>query len=348
MVNRDEQFMQRAIELAARGLGAVSPNPLVGCVVVHDDKIISEGWHKEFGGPHAEVHALNGVSDSSRLAASTVYVNLEPCSHFGKTPPCADLLVEKKVNRVVIAIRDPNPLVSGKGIARLRAAGIEITERVLEKEGTWLNRRFFAFMKERIPYVILKWAESADGIMAPDKERPVWISNERSRQRVHQWRSQEDAILVGAGTAEKDNPRLNVRDWSGRHPLRIVMDPALRLPDSLHVFDMSQPTLRYNRVKDDKKPNLTMVRLNDEDMIPGMLHDLHARNIGSLIVEGGPKTLAGFIAAGWWHEARIFRSTTSLGKGTASPLINGEKVWEDESTGDRLSVSINPLRVRTG
>lgn len=339
--------MLRAIELAGLGLGSVSPNPLVGCVVVHEDRIIGEGWHQKFGGPHAEVNALNNA-DVSFLSKATVYVNLEPCSHFGKTPPCADLLVEKKVKRVVIANRDPNPLVAGKGMARLREAGIDISEGVLLQQGRWLNRRFFAFMEEKIPYIILKWAESADGMMATEDSQPVWISNEHSRQRVHQWRSQEDAVLVGAGTAAKDNPRLNVRDWSGRNPVRIVLDPSLRLPDQLHVFDKSQATLRYNRQKDAEEPNLATIRLMNGEMIPDLLKDLHRRSIASVIVEGGPQTLSAFIDGGWWHEARVFKSAAVLGKGRLSPQVQGNVIAEDSNTVDRLTVWVNPARVKTG
>lgn len=338
--------MRRAIELAGLGLGEVSPNPLVGCVVVHDDQIIGEGWHRKFGGPHAEVNALNDVSDASKLLSATVYVNLEPCSHFGKTPPCADLLVEKNVKRVVIANRDTNSLVAGQGIAKLLSAGIEVTENVLHKEAHWLNRRFFANQSEGIPYVILKWAESDDGRMSGPGPQQKWISNPYSRQRVHQWRAQEDAVLIGSRTAELDNPVLNVRDWSGRNPVRVVLDPSLRLPDTLHVFDQSQATVRYNLLRDQRRPNLDLVKVDGKDIIPAVLKDLLDRNIGSVIVEGGAQTLAHCISGGWWHEARILRSSKAIGEGIKAPLIQGDRVEEDDISGDHLSVLTNPKRFR--
>ncbi len=339
--------MRRAMELAGLGLGSVSPNPLVGCVIVHNERIIGEGWHKKFGEPHAEVNAVSSVVDATHLPASTVYVNLEPCAHFGKTPPCADLLIEKKVRRVVISGRDPNPLVAGKGIERMRTAGIEIVEGVLGREGHWLNRRFFVWMEQNIPYVILKWAESADRKMAiPSKQ--LWISNAHSRQRVHQWRTQEDAVLVGSRTAETDNPRLNVRDWTGKNPVRIVIDPSMRLHDSLRLFDGSQLTLRYNKTISESQPNIEKVNVGGEDLIHSILKDLYNRKIGSIIVEGGAETLARFINAGYWHEARVFQSGKTLGDGVAAPGISGKVVSEDDSTGDLLTVMINPQLVKTG
>lgn len=338
--------MRRAMELAKLGLGNVSPNPLVGCVIAADGRIIGEGWHQQFGGPHAEVNALQSVTDTTLLQKATVYVNLEPCSHFGKTPPCADKLVQTGVQRVVIANRDTNPLVGGKGIEKLRAAGIEVTEGVLKEEGLQLNRRFFARIEQGIPYIILKWAESADGFMATKEKKPTWISNEYSRQRVHQWRSEEDAVLVGTSTAEVDNPELNVRHWTGRNPQRVVIDKSLRLSTSLRLFDQSQPTLCYNLQRDEAQNNLTFVKLNEKNFLSDLLHDLSNRNIGSVIVEGGAQTLHAFIAGGWWHEARTIRSKNTLGDGVPSPVLRGVPLYDDEITGDRLSVVLNPLRTK--
>ena len=333
------------MELARLGLGSVSPNPLVGCVIVVDGRIIGEGWHKVYGGPHAEVNALQSVTDPSLLTKATVYANLEPCSHFGKTPPCADKLVESGVKRVVISNRDTHKLVSGRGIETLRAVGIEVKEGVLEKEGRQLNHRFFTSVEQGIPFIILKWAESANGLIAQNNG-PARISNEYSRQRVHQWRSEEDAVLVGTRTAEVDNPRLNVREWTGRNPCRIVIDRSLRLSEKLNVFDQSQPTLCYNLHRDDQRNNLTFVKLGKENFIPDLLHHLTRHNIGSVIVEGGAQTLNAFIEGGWWHEARIFRAKKSLGSGIASPLLLGELVSEDDVTDDRLSVMRNPIRAK--
>ncbi|MGA0557557.1 bifunctional diaminohydroxyphosphoribosylaminopyrimidine deaminase/5-amino-6-(5-phosphoribosylamino)uracil reductase RibD [Larkinella sp. VNQ87] len=237
--------MSRALQLACLGRGHVSPNPLVGCVIVYQNRIIGEGWHRQYGGPHAEVNAIRSVADEALLPESTVYVTLEPCSHFGKTPPCADLLIEKRVKKVVVCNDDPNPLVAGRGLAKLRAAGIEVETGLLTEEGRELNRRFFTFIEQQRPYLILKWAETADGFLAPTDFQPIPISSALSRQRVHQWRTEEDAFLIGTNTARYDNPQLNVRSWVGRNPVRIVIDKALQLPPSLHLFDGSQPTLVY-------------------------------------------------------------------------------------------------------
>ncbi len=346
-LEQDILFMRRALELARLGFGNVSHNPMVGCVVVAENRIIGEGWHRKYGGPHAEVNALESVTDQSLLSKATVYVNLEPCSHFGKTPPCADKLVQVGVKRVVVSNRDTHPLVSGKGIEKLRAAGIAITEGILEKEGRYLNRRFFTTVEQGIPFIILKWAESSDGYIAQEGTAPVWISSVLSRQRVHQWRSGEDGVLIGATTAEVDNPRLNVRDWTGRNPKRIVIDRSLRLGETLNIFDGSQPTLCYNLKRSAEQANLTLIKLSGENFIPDLLHDLKQRNLGSIIVEGGAQTLNAFIAGGWWHEARIFRAKKSLGSGIAAPVLRGNRICEDELSDDRLTVLINPSPAKT-
>lgn len=342
----DTTYMRRAMELATLGLGHVSPNPLVGCVVVHDDRIIGEGWHRNFGGPHAEVHAINQVVDSSLLPFSTVYVNLEPCAHFGKTPPCADMLVAKRVRRVVIANHDPNPKVAGKGIDRLRAAGIEVEVGVLAEAGRWLNRRFFTNMEHHRPHVILKWAESADGYMASSRREPLWISTVYSRQRVHQWRAEEDAVLVGAGTAEIDNPQLTVRDWSGRNPVRVVIDPTLRLPHELRLFDRSQRTLVVNCLRSGAESNLEFIQVSEENLLSELLAELLRRNIGSLLVEGGPYTLKKFVELNLWHEARVFRSRNSLKEGIAAPRLNAQPITSDQATGDEQLTYLNRQEVK--
>jgi diaminohydroxyphosphoribosylaminopyrimidine deaminase / 5-amino-6-(5-phosphoribosylamino)uracil reductase len=242
-------FMQRALDLAALGRGTVSPNPMVGCVIVHQNKIIGEGYHQQYGGAHAEPNAINSVRDKDLLSQSTLYVTLEPCAHWGKTPPCANLLIEMKVRKVVIATKDANPEVGGKGIYLLKEAGIEVITGVLEDQARELNKRFFTSMEKQRPYVILKWAQTRDGFIARENFDSKWISNSYSRQLVHKWRSEEDAIMVGTQTARYDNPMLNVRDWTGRNPLRIVLDRHMSLKSELHLFDGSQPTLRYNQVR---------------------------------------------------------------------------------------------------
>jgi len=339
--------MRRAMELALLGLGHVSPNPLVGCVVAVDDRIIGEGWHREFGGPHAEVHALESITDESLLTRATVYVNLEPCSHFGKTPPCADLIIRKKVKHVVVANRDTHDKVFGKGIDRIRAAGIEVTEGVLESEGRWLNRRFFANVEQGLPYVILKWAETADGFIGGPGSKQVWISNTLSLQRVHQWRSEEDAVLVGTNTSANDNPRLSVRNWKGRNPIRIVIDRSLRLPSTINLFDHSQQTICYNEKVNETIGAIERVKV-ESDLIPWMLGDLLKRNVGSVMVEGGAKTLQAFIDGNYWHEARIFKTVNTLGQGIHAPIIRGRLESEDMSSGDRFSRYINPGRFKNG
>lgn len=333
----DELFMQRALDLARLGIGQVSPNPRVGCVIVHHEKIIGEGWHKKFGEAHAEVNAVESVKDKTLLAESTAYVNLEPCSHFGKTPPCADLLIRHKLKRVVIANTDTHPLVGGAGIRKLSEAGMEVVTDVLAKEGHELNKRFFTSVEKKRPYIILKWAQTADGFLAHENYESKWISGDESRQRVHQWRAEEDAVLVGTRTAAHDNPQLTVRDWTGRNPTRVVLDRFLRLSDKLHLFDRSQPTLCYNVLKHEEHPSLSLLRLDEENFIQQVVADLPRRQVQSLIVEGGAQTLQLFIEAGLWDEARVFTSPRKFGKGIAAPVLHGEIKSVETSGPDTLS-----------
>jgi diaminohydroxyphosphoribosylaminopyrimidine deaminase/5-amino-6-(5-phosphoribosylamino)uracil reductase len=334
----DEFFMRRAMELAALGRGTVSPNPLVGCVIVCENKIIGEGWHRKYGEAHAEVNAVNEVADKTLLKKSTVYVNLEPCSHFGKTPPCADMLIRESVKKVVVANVDPNPLVAGEGIKKLQAAGMEVVTGILEKEGRQLNKRFFTFIEKKRPYVILKWAETADGFIARENFDSKWISNELSRQLVHKWRTEEDAVLVGAQTAQYDNPQLNVRNWTGRDPVRIVVDRFLKLSRSLNVFDATQKTICYNLVRDESHPNLSYVKLKEENFLQNLLNDLHQQKLQSVIVEGGSQTLQLFIDSGLWDEARIFISPKTFEKGISVPLIKGRIIETQQVQSDLLKI----------
>ena len=337
----DEVFMRRALELAELGRGTVSPNPLVGSVVVHDSKIIGEGWHKKFGEAHAEVNAINSVKDHGVLKKSTVYVNLEPCSHTGKTPPCVDMLISHRVQKVVIANLDSNPLVSGEGVRKLRSAGIEVISGILDKAGHELNKRFFTFIEKKRPYIILKWAETADGFLARENYESKWISNEHSRQLTHKWRSEEDAILVGAKTAAHDNPQLNVRDWTGRNPVRIVADRFLKLSDKLHVFDRKQTTILYNVLKHEEHPNLVLSRIDEENFIDNLITDLFKRNIQSVLVEGGATTLNLFIERGLWDEARIFQSPRVFEKGIPAPAIRGRLHGSHSILSDTLRIVRN-------
>ncbi len=333
----EELFMLRAFELALLGVGYVSPNPRVGCVIVHDAKIIGEGWHQKYGEAHAEVNAINAVQDKSLLRESTVYVNLEPCSHFGKTPPCAELLIQHQVKKVVISNVDTNPLVGGEGIKKLRTAGIEVATGMLERQGLELNKRFFTFIEKQRPYIILKWAQTADGFVAKSNYESKWISNEYSRQLVHQWRSEEDAVMVGTQTAEHDNPTLTVREWTGRNPVRIVIDRFLRLPESLNLFDRIQRTICYNVLKHEERTNLSLIQLDEKDFILHLVRDLFKRKIQSVIIEGGTQTLQSFIDAGLWDEARVFTSNLTFGVGIASPAFHGETLFEQTIFGDKLS-----------
>lgn len=293
--------MLRALQLAEIGRGSVSPNPMVGCVIVHNDVIIGEGWHKKYGDWHAEVNAVKSVKDKTLLAEATAYVTLEPCSHFGKTPPCADLLVKHQLKKVVICNYDPFPLVAGKGIQKLLDAGIEVVTGVLEQKGRQLNARFFTVVEKNRPYIILKWAETADGFIAGENFEQIKISNALSHKLSHKWRSEEDAIMVGTNTALHDNPRLNVREWTGRNPVRIVIDRSNRLPKDLHLLDDSVKTLI----------------LSD----PFAWEEYQKEKIQSIIVEGGTQLLQSFIDAELFDEIRVFRSQKQLKKGILAPVL---------------------------
>lgn len=322
MNEKNQSFMRRALELAENGRGNVSPNPMVGCVIVYEDRIIGEGYHEIYGGPHAEVNAVDSVENQELLKTSTVYVTLEPCAHWGKTPPCANLLVEKQVKNVVIAAVDSNPLVGGKGIEILRNAGIQVEAGLLEKEARWHNRRFFTQIEKNRPYVILKWAQTYDGFVARNDFTSQWISGPQSRQLVHKWRAEEDAILVGKNTALYDNPSLTVRDWVGKNPLRIVLDSRLELSESLNLFDGTAPTICFNSIKSETLENLDFVNLGDNFSISAILKDLQKRKIQSLIVEGGSSVLSQFIQSGLWDEARVFTGKAKFGAGIPAPKLN--------------------------
>ncbi len=329
-----ESFMLRAIELAKRGAGNVAPNPMVGCVIVHDGSIIGEGWHRKFGGPHAEVHAILNVTDKERLKNSSLFVTLEPCSHFGKTPPCADLIISSKIPRVYIANLDPNPMVSGKGIEKLRAAGIEVTVGLCENKAGWMNRRFLTFMQQQRPYIRLKWAMSSDGFMdklrAADEKGSFRISGDEAQRISHRWRTEESAILIGAQTAIVDDPDLTARFWPGKSPIRVLLDASGRVPKSSKIFSNQTPTLVYSTV------NILLdidgvesLIIPEKDYLQNVLIDLHKRKVLSLLVEGGAKTLQSFIDQKLWDEILIFKSSDLLIDGLEAPeLPNGIKSIE--------------------
>lgn len=323
MTSSDILYMRRALELARLGQGSTAPNPMVGCVIVHEDRIIGEGWHRQYGGPHAEVNAIQAVQEKHLLPASRLYVTLEPCSHYGKTPPCADLLLEHKITDVWICNTDPNPMVQGRGIRKLLDAGCRVHVGLLEKEGLELNKYFFTFHRLQRPYITLKWAETADGYIGRQDGQQQWISGALPRLLTHQWRASQQAIMVGTRTAAADNPRLNTREWTGPDPLRLVLDRQLTLSGALRLFDHSQPTLVYNVHKAEKAHNLEWVKLPDSpDLMPAILADLYVRNILSVMIEGGAALLQGLLQTGLWDEAYVFKSPRNLeAPGIAAPFM---------------------------
>lgn len=326
-----EDYMRRCLELAELGINDVSPNPMVGCVIVSEGKIIGEGFHKKIGTAHAEVNAVNDVIERygerapAMLKSATVYVSLEPCAHFGKTPPCADLLIRHEVKEVIIGNADPFPAVNGKGIEKLKAAGIRVQQGVLEEECRVLNKRFFTRVEKQRPYIILKWAQTANGYFTPLINKKQWISNPLSKKLVHKWRAEEDAILVGKKTVMTDNPELNTREWPGSNPIRIVVDKKLDIPQSSHVYNDQVKTIFLNEVKTDVEGTNHFVQMEDMTFyLPQKIaFQLYLMDIQSVIIEGGANILNQFIAAGLWDEARVIKSSTNWQEGITAPQING-------------------------
>jgi diaminohydroxyphosphoribosylaminopyrimidine deaminase/5-amino-6-(5-phosphoribosylamino)uracil reductase len=317
-----EQMMQRCLELAERGSGRVAPNPMVGAVLVHDGTVIGEGYHQAYGKPHAEVNCLNSVPQNKQelIGRSTLYVSLEPCTHFGKTPPCTDLILRRKIPRVVVGSIDPFTPVAGKGVLRLRKAGVQVDVGILDTECAWMNRRFFTFHIRQRPYIILKWAQSADGFLAGSGPHRVKISNPLSDRWVHRWRSEEAAILIGANTARKDDPLLTNRLWSGQSPQRVVLDPHLSLPDTLEMFQKGAPVWVYNYHRTAQRGQIRWIQISEEaDFLPAVMADLHARQILSVMVEGGLFTLNAFLKDALWDEARVITGSGKLGSGLPAP-----------------------------
>ena len=336
----DEIYMERCLNLAQKGEGCVAPNPMVGSVIVCGGKIIGQGYHEKFGGPHAEVNAVASVPAELHhlIPQSTLYVNLEPCAHFGKTPPCADLLVHEHCARVVIGSVDPNPQVSGRGIEKLRAAGIEIRTGVLEKESNFLNRRFFTFQTKHRPYIILKWAQSADGFMALNQPKQLWLTGEESRKLVHQWRSVEQAILVGKNTVEIDDPALTARLVNGKNPTRLVIDQYLGLGFDKKIFRNDAELFVYNERISEDDGTVHSVKLDfSKNVLDQIMAHLFSKNIQSVIIEGGPSTLRRFIEQDLWDEARVFTAQTILGEGKKSPEFSGVLLRKEKIGSDSLS-----------
>ncbi len=320
------KYMQRCLELAQFGGGYVAPNPMVGAVLVCDNKIIGEGYHQRYGEAHAEPNAINAVKQKELIEKSTLYVNLEPCSHYGKTPPCASLIVKYQIKRVVIGTLDPNPKVSGKGVEILRAAGIEVTVGVLEAECRNLNKRFFIFQEQHRPYVLLKWAQTQNGFIDKNRqsvsESPLAISNPITKQLTHQMRSENQAILVGTNTALLDNPSLTVRNWPGKSPIRIAIDREGKIPTHFHLFDGVIPTLIFTEIEKQNRPNIEFIRIVfDENCLNTILQKIHERNIHSVLVEGGAKLLNCFIQNGCWDEANVEVSPMTIEEGVCAPIL---------------------------
>lgn len=327
-----EFYILRCIQIAQNGLGTTAPNPMVGAVIVHNNKIIGEGFTSPYGGSHAEVNAISTVQNKSLLQNATLYVTLEPCSHYGKTPPCADLIIKHKIPRVIIGILDPHEKVAGKGVQKLIDAGCEVTTGVLEKQCREHHKRFLTFQEKKRPYIILKWAETSDGFIAPDKtlrastKQPFWITNEYSRQLVHKWRSEEQAILVGTTTVLEDNPKLNVRHWKGKNPTRIILDRKLKINTSFHVMDKSIKTIVCTEVQDSSKyiEGILYIQIDfSHKLALQICEKLHQHNIQSIFIEGGLQTLQSFIDANLWDEARVFKGCTSFKKGIKAPIFVG-------------------------
>ncbi len=340
----DERYMQRCIDLALNGMGNVAPNPMVGSVIVHNGVIIGEGYHQKIGEAHAEVNAIKSVKDESLLRESTIYVNLEPCAHYGKTPPCSKLIVDKKIPKVVIGTIDPFSKVAGKGIEMLKAAGIDVKVGVLQESCRELNRRFFTFHEKKRPYIMLKWAQTRDGFI--DKLRDVdsdakaeWITNKVAKALVHKWRADEPAIMVGTVTALKDNPQLTIREWSGEDPLRIVLDRDLKLGKHLNLLDGKTPTVVFTNKQKESTPNLTYVTVDFADkLLDHVLNKLYEMSVLSVIVEGGEVLLNSFIAANLWDEAKVFTGDRVFGDGVKAPVISGKIISDDRLGNSKLVV----------
>ena len=334
-MNTDEIYIKRALQIAENGLGTTRPNPMVGAVVVFENKIIGEGFTNPYGGSHAEVNAINSVEDKSLLNKSTLYVTLEPCSHHGKTPPCSDLIIKNSIPKVVIGCVDDNPQVTGKGIAKLKHAGCNVIVGVLESQCKYHHRRFFTFHNKKRPYVILKWAETADGFIAPktkDAQKPVWITNAYSRQLVHKWRAEEQAILVGTNTVIADNPSLTVRDWTGDNPIRVVLNKDQKLNAKFEIFNADSETIVISKNKID---------FSSKNIALQICQFLHAKQINSIIIEGGAKTLQTFIDENLWDEARVFIGNTKFKEGTKTPVFNGNLMYEETILEDTLKIYTN-------
>lgn len=335
-----EIFMQRCFDLAVCGSGLTAPNPVVGAVVVHDSEIIGEGCHERFGAPHAEVNAINSVIKKNLLPHSTLFVSLEPCCHYGKTPPCTDLIIKSGIKNIVVSNLDPNPLVKGKGINLLKKAGCNVISGMLEEQGAWLNRRFFTFHQKKRPYIILKWAQSSDGFFTKDKRSRHWITGKQSQRLVHRWRSEEVAIMVGTNTVAIDNPQLTNRLWmNGNQPIRIILDRNLKVKPAMRVFDNASQTIVFAEKHAQDNANVRFISIDfNENILKSIMRKLFDLGILSVMVEGGALLLNEFIRQNQWDEARIFTGKPLFGNGIKAPSISGHISAEEQSGNDLLRI----------
>jgi diaminohydroxyphosphoribosylaminopyrimidine deaminase/5-amino-6-(5-phosphoribosylamino)uracil reductase len=340
--------MQKALALAELGRPAVAPNPMVGCVIVKNDEIVAESYHKRYGEAHAEVNAINSLEKNFDFSDCTLYVNLEPCSHHGKTPPCSDLIISKKFKTVVICNVDTNPLVGGKGIEKLKKAGIEVVTGILEKEGRELNKRFFTFHEKKRPFIILKWAQTNDGFISKDPV-PVnrdenWITGDDNKKLVHQWRAEEQAIIVGTNTVKCDDPELTVRMVEGKNPIRITIDRELKLKTDSKIFNDASETIVFTGFDKASSGNTYFIKIDfSKNILPQIFSKLVDSNISSLIVEGGTTLLQSFINENWWDEARVFiNPNKNFEKGIKAPLFDLSKAHKGISGEDHLFTIKNP------
>ena len=344
-ITTHETYMQRCLELAVKGLGQVAPNPMVGCVIVHDDKIIAEGYHQNYGSSHAEPNAINKVSDEL-LKQCTLYVSLEPCSHQGKTPPCADLILSKGIKKVVVGNLDSNPLVSGKGIQKLKAAGIDVVYGILDADCRKLNKRFFTFHEKKRPYIILKWAQTQNGFISqwplPENKEDNWITGKKSKQLVHQWRSEEQSILIGYNTLMADDPRLTTRLVNGKNPIRFVMARNVDLPPHMNIFNTDSKTIIFNSAENSVRENVEFVKIDWNNKVEAVLGFCYSNQISSIIVEGGTNTIYQFMNKNKWDEARVFVNTNkTFEHGIISPEINLSTTNPVEIGSDLLYTILN-------
>ena len=348
--------MHRCLELAKQGIGYVAPNPMVGAVLVHNEKIIGDGFHQQYGGAHAEVNCINSVSEQNKdkISSSVLYVSLEPCSHFGKTPPCTDLIIANQISEVIIGCRDPFKEVDGKGIEKLKTAGIRVVYGILENQCRQLNKRFFTFYTKHRPYIILKWAETGDGFISTSpqpspKERAfadpantrLLISNEQTNRLVHKWRSEEASILVGTNTALLDDPELTVRNWHGSSPIRLVLDMDLKLPASLKLFNAKRRTVIFNKIKHEEKDHLIYYQVTEDvNLVHQIVNALYQMKIQSVIVEGGARILQSFIDEEMWDEARIIKNEKLIiSNGLNAPIFIDRNADEEiKILGDSIKI----------